>query len=188
MRPSGFKILPMLLLPGIIASAQKDTVPGKTDAVVFIQYREKAYKILLGGQVQQAIKTNGKEYSRKYFEIGLHKTITATYGHHPQTAFSHGLSVEIAPEKNTIFGFKYGAWGVFSLLVLGINGIYYTDFNRGNFKIRPELGFGAPPFKLTFGYNIPTISNAAFKELKSSKVQVTLNILLKAKTIKREER
>ncbi len=144
-------------------------------------------KLLIGGNLQQAEDENQMEFTRKFFEIGIHKTVTAYDWHHPSAMWTHGLSVEVSPGDKTILGFKYGAWGEFWLFVLGLNGIYYTDFEKGNFKIRPELGIGAHPFKLTFGYNIPTIQNSKFKEMQKSNLQITLNILLKLKTLKREK-
>jgi hypothetical protein len=149
-------------------------------------YRETALKFVLGGSLQQAYRINDKEYSRKYFEIGLHRTITIFGGQHPPSSFTHGLSFEIAPESSPIYGFKYSAWAQVWCLVLGLGGIYYTDFNYGNFKIRPEFGFGMYPFKLTAGFNIPTIQNKEFKKLQKSQGQITLSILLKLKTIKKE--
>lgn len=149
-------------------------------------YRNTDLKLLIGGNLQQAYKTDKKEYSRKYFEIGLHKTVTTSYGHHPAGVFTHGPSIEIAPGNDPIYGFKYSAWGEVWLMVLGISGVYYTDFNHSNFKIRPELGIGASPFKLTFGYNVPTINNKKFKALQRSGLQITLNILFTLKKIKRE--
>ena len=149
-------------------------------------YRETALKLLVGGNLQQAYRVDGKEYNRKYFEIGLHKTLTAFDPHHPPGAFTHGISLEVAPEANPIYGFKYSAWAEVWCLVLGLGGVYYTDFDHGNFKIRPEFGIGMHPFKLSAGLNIPTIRNKDFKEIQRANGQVTLNILLKLKTLKKE--
>jgi hypothetical protein len=149
-------------------------------------YRETAIKLLIGGNLQQAYKTNGEEYNRKYFEIGIHKTITDFHGVHGPGTFTHGFSLEVAPQSKPIYGFKYSAWVQAWCFVLGIGGIYYTDFDYGNFKIRPEFGIGMYPFKLTAGINIPTIHNKDFSEVQKAYGQVTLNILLKMKTLKKE--
>lgn len=165
-------------------SSGDTTLPGNTKPPA--SYRKSDVKLLVGGNLQQAYKHDGQEYSRKYFEIGVHKTVTASYGHHPATAFTHGPSVEIAPEINPIYGFKYSAWAEVWLMVLGLSAVYYSDLTHGNFKIRPEFGIGAAPFKLTAGFNVPTIGNKNFKELQRAQMQVTLNILLKLKTLKKE--
>ena len=149
-------------------------------------FQETVIKLLVGGNFQQAYRTDGKEYNRKYLEIGIHKTITAFGGHHPASSFTHGFSLEIAPEANPIYGFKYSAWAQVWCFVLSLGGVYYTDFDKGNFKIRPEIGIGMYPFKLSAGFNVPTIRNKDFKELQRAQGQVTLNILLKLKTLKRE--
>jgi hypothetical protein len=59
------------------------------------------------------------------------------------------------------------------LFVLGLSEVYYTDFVHGNFKIRPEIGFGMHAFKLTAGFNVSTIRNKDFKELQHANGQVT---------------
>lgn len=150
-------------------------------------YRETALKLLIGGNLQQAYRIDGKDYNRKYIEIGLHKTLTTFDWHHPSSVFTHGISLEIAPESNPIYGFKYSAWVEVWCIVLGLGSVYYTDFEQGNFKIRPEVGIGLYPFKLSAGFNIPTIRNKDFKELQRANGQVTLNILLKLKTLTKEQ-
>ena len=150
-------------------------------------YRETALKLLVGGNLQQAYRADGKEYNRKHIEVGIHKTMTSFDWHHPSSVFTHGVSLEIAPQSNPIYGFKYSAWAEVWCFVLGLGWIYYTDFEKGSFKIRPEIGIGLYPFKLTGGFNIPTLWNKDFKELRRSQEQVTLNILLKLKTLKKEK-
>lgn len=172
------------ILAGITGFSQADTLPVSK---LWPQYREKASTLLMAVNLQQARNVFQEEYSRKYIEIGMHRTIVATYGYHPRTVLTHGPSIEVSPEKTPIFGFKYGAWAVGSLFSLGVSAIYYTDLHHGNFKIRPEFGFGAYPFRLVMGYNIPTISNASFEKLKRSDGQITFSILLKLKTITRQE-
>lgn len=176
----------MLFLIGKECFCQDDTLRHDTRVKYLKQYREKSYKLLLGGNLQQAKKANKMEYTREYLEIGLHKSITSTFGHHPKIVWTQGFSVEIAPENTPVFGFKYGAW-MSSFFAFGINGIYYTDFSYGNFKIRPEFGLGSHLFKLTLGYNIPTIRNADFEKIRHADLQITLNFLIKLKTIYRQE-
>ena len=143
---------------------------------------------MTGANLQVAKDQSDKEYIRKYIEIGIHRTITIDNGVHAQGAITQGLSIEFAPETKGIFGFKYGAWIEAGLIVFGIDGIYYTNFSQGNFKIRPELGVGAYPCKLTIGYNIPTIANGDFQELTRANLQFTLNVLFRIKTISRTEK
>ena len=151
-------------------------------------YNEKALRVLVGGHLQMTKDENGKEQSRKYMELGLHLTTLSDWSiHHPPTTFTYGPSLEFSPGATNIYGFKLSSWINVSLFALGLSTVYYTDFNRGNFKIRPELGLGFPATKLTFGLNIPTFGNADFPQLKSSLAQLSLNILLKVKTIKRTE-
>ena len=148
-------------------------------------YTEKAYKLLLGFNWQGSPRGDTAKTLR-YAEIGLHRTFTGFDGRHPPISWTYGLSTEILLHKNPVYGFKASAWATAFLFAAGISAVYYTDFHYGNFKIRPELGLGMYPFKLTFGYNIPTFFNKDFERLRKNDLQITLNILLKIKTIERK--
>ena len=148
------------------------------------QDRETAYKLLLGFNFQGSTQVD-KDKTLKYFEIGLHRTITDFGGIHPPTALTYGLSTEVLLGAPAICGIKGSAWTSVWGFVLGISTIYYTDFQYGNFKIRPEIGLGFYPFKLSFGYNIPTIYNKDFERVRRNDLQITLNILIKMKTLKK---
>ena len=110
-----------------------------------------------------------------YYEVGVAK-VRYYYHRHGITAFAGYVSEEIhfGKDKN-IFGTKIGVWSHW-LFDLGLSTIYYTDFIKGNFKIRPEFGFGMGRVRLVMGYNIPTISNKAFKELQNNKLQFTAQV------------
>lgn len=149
-------------------------------------YRETALKFLAGSHLQMAKDHNDNTYSRKLLEVGIHHTTTIDGLRHPESALTIGPSLEFSLGEAPVYGFKFGGWINVNLITLGISSIYYTDFHRGNFKIRPEFGFGFHAAKLTMGFNIPTIANADFFPLKSSLVQFSLNVLLKVKTIKKE--
>jgi hypothetical protein len=149
-------------------------------------YRETALKLLTGAHLQMAKDQNDSTYSRKLLEIGMHHTITVDGLRHPLSALTLGPSLEFSLGEAPVYGFKFGGWINANLMTLGISSIYYTDFHRGNFKIRPEFGVGFHAAKLTMGINIPTIANRDFFPLKSSLIQLSLNLLLKVKTIKKE--
>ncbi len=170
-------------IKAVTAQGQPDSVPwlgqlGK-------QYQETAYKLLLGINLQGSTQVN-PEKSLKYLKIGLHRTVTDFGGRHMPIAWTCGLSTEILLDKSPIYGFKMSTWATAFFFVAGMSTVYYTDFKQGNFKIRPEIGFGAYPFKLTMGYNIPTIFNKDFERVRRNNMQITLNILLRLKTIKRK--
>ena len=46
-----------------------------------------------------------------------------------------------------------------SAFALGLNMIYYTDFDNGSLVFRPEIGFGLDKFKLVYGYNANLTKN-----------------------------
>ncbi len=126
---------------------------------------------------------------RRYIELGVYKASIFFGGHHGSVVLTHGPSVEIAAEANPIWGLKYGAWisGGFPA-ALSLNVVYYTDFEYGNFKIRPEFGFGVGFLKAVVGYNIPTFWNKDFKRLRRADLQLSLcAIPFKLKTISIEK-
>lgn len=145
-------------------------------------YTEKSVTLLTGVNFQQQKVDGANDKTRTFYEIGVHKTKTFKAGFHPASSVTQGISFEISNDIKTIVGFKYSAWAQAWCFVAGFSTIYYTNFEKGNFKVRPEFGIGASVFKLTVGYNIPTLFNADFKELKQSGGHITLNILLKLKT------
>jgi hypothetical protein len=173
----------LLWLP-IIAMGQQ-----RRDSVAFPvrNYRETAYKLLVGVNFQGSSREAHQDINRKYIEVGLHRTLTDYGGYHPPIALTYGLSTEILLDPNPVYGFKVSGWATAMLFVLGASTVYYTDFEKGNLKIRPELGVGMHPFKLTVGYNIPTLWNKDFERMRYADLQITLNIVLKLKTIKIEE-
>jgi hypothetical protein len=82
-------------------------------------------------------------------------------------------------DKN-IFGTKIGAWTHY-LLDLGLSLVYYTDFKKGNFKVRPEAGVGLGRMRIVVGYNISTIDNKAFAELSHHNMQASIQFTLGVK-------
>ncbi|NOZ46690.1 MAG: hypothetical protein GXO79_07890 [Chlorobi bacterium] len=89
--------------------------------------------------------------------------------------YSWSLSNEIILRKNIIWGFKTSPWVSILNYNLGISFIYYTDFKKGNFKIRPEIGINFKKFKIALGYNIPTYENEAFTYLTDADLQLSFN-------------
>ena len=67
------------------------------------------------------------------------------------------VSAEIRPARTTIVGTKVGAWmsGGCSAMCLGISAIWYTNGTENSLRVRPEIGIGMGPIKVTYGYNIP---------------------------------
>jgi hypothetical protein len=62
------------------------------------------------------------------------------------------ISNEIKLDKDLIIGPKIGVWlaGGFAM---GLNLIYYTDFDKNSLVFRPEVGIGIDKAKLVYGYN-----------------------------------
>ena len=62
------------------------------------------------------------------------------------------ISNEIKLSKDVIIGPKVGIW-VGGGFAMGLNLIYYTNFEKGNLVFRPEIGIGFEKAKLVYGYN-----------------------------------
>ena len=89
-----------------------------------------------------------------YADIGFSKNSKTTIGYHPFSS-AYFASTEIKLGDKLIIGPKIGGWiaGGSSAMVIGLNMIYYTDFDNGSLVFRPEIGFGLENFKLVYGYN-----------------------------------
>jgi len=181
MRHLKFGILVAVLTFKFICFAQVDTLKKSLSNNSYRHHREKSSSILLGIHLQETKNKSGNDYKRKYVEAGLHKSILTDYA-----VFTHGLSVEVSPEKQTLVGLKYGGWANYTFVSLGLSGIYYTDFQYGSFIIRPEFGLGVNRFRIAVGYNISPFSSEQFSELKEIKGQFILNVFLRRKLIKRD--
>lgn len=97
----------------------------------------------------------GFSFGKKTFaDIGISKNSNAVVGPHPFFS-AYFISCEIKPGDNFILGPKVGAWiaGGVGGVAMGVNTIYYTDFEKGSLAFRPEIGFGFGNFKLVYGYN-----------------------------------
>jgi hypothetical protein len=161
--------------------AQTDTLMANGYSGRYEWYRDRDLNLLIGAHLQQAARVNGDEYSRKYIELGMHSSIMTPYA-----VFTHGFSVEFAPEKTPVTGFKYGAWTNIYFVCLGINGIYYSDFRNGCFVIRPEFGIGVSHFKMAIGHNFRTWSVGHLKPLESSDWQLAFAYLLRVRRLKHD--
>ena len=85
---------------------------------------------------------------------------STTIGHHPFSS-AYFASTEIKLGDKFIVGPKIGVWatGGSGGMAIGLNMIYYTDFDNSNLVFRPEIGFGLDKFKLVYGYNVKLTKN-----------------------------
>lgn len=103
-----------------------------------------------------------------YFELGGALNQYGRIGHHP-AAWSMFSSVEASfgnQGNRTIIAPKVGGWigGGIAGMALGANLLYYTDFDEGSLRFRPEIGMGFGRWKVTYGYNIP-LTNGDFRSV-----------------------
>lgn len=128
--------------------------------------------LLLGVHWQANTKLNK---TLRYYEIGIAKgKYVSWFEGYSGAAVYASEEMYFSRDKN-IFGTKLGAW-FHMLLDFGVSAVYYTDFQRGNFKLRPELGFGGGRLRFVGGYNIPTINNKAFEELRYNNWQGSIQL------------
>ena len=79
-----------------------------------------------------------------------------------------------------VIGPKIGAWiaGGSGGMAMGLNLIYYTNFDQSSLRIRPEIGMGFGRFKVVYGYNIP-LYNKAFEGINKSNLGIALLFSIK---------
>ncbi|HEX8315119.1 MAG TPA: hypothetical protein VF609_09005 [Flavisolibacter sp.] len=89
-----------------------------------------------------------------FIDIGISKNSNAVVGHHPFSS-AYFASTELKFGDNIIIGPKIGAWAAGGVggIAMGLNMIYYTDFDNASLAFRPEIGFGFKNFKFVYGYN-----------------------------------
>ena len=132
------------------------------------RYRQTA---LLTGLHIQPGKSNGTG-TLNYLEIGLARMIRQN-GRHGPVSMGFYISEEIYPGKESIFGTKAGVF-IHYMVDLGFSAVYYTDFRKGNLKLRPEWGIGIGGFRAVVGCNLPTIRNKDFLPLQKKYLQGSL--------------
>lgn len=139
----------------------------------------KSTDILVGFSWQDA----GSEDVRRpfrYIEVGIGRSIQQ-YGYLLPSNFGMYIAEEIYIGKGpNVYGTKIGAY-LHSLFDIGMAVIYYTDFTKGNFKFRPELGIGILNFRAVAGINIPTTDNKTFELLKKNYGQISLQLFIPVK-------
>ena len=111
----------------------------------------------------------------RYYEIGIAKGKYVSWFEGFSGAAIYASEEMYLSKNKNIFGTKVGIWG-HMILDVGVCAIYYTDFQKGNFKIRPEFGFGGGRLRFVGGYNIPTINNKAFEELRNNSWQASIQL------------
>jgi len=134
---------------------------------------------ILTGFGLQTSSYKGDKSTRRYLELGMARSIHQL-GRHGPVSMGVLLAEEIHLGEKEIYGTKIGMYTHY-LLDLGFSAVYYTDFQKGNLKLRPELGVGLGAVRIVGGYNIPTIQNKAFPELTRSDGQLSIQLLLPVK-------
>lgn len=124
----------------------------------------------------QTSEYNGSKPTRQYFELGIARSIHQQLRHGP-VSMGLLLSEEVYLGNRNIYGTKLGMYTHY-LFDVGFSVIYYTDFRKGNLKLRPELGLGLGFIRIAGGFNIPTFENGAFPELARSNAQLVIQLLL----------
>jgi hypothetical protein len=122
--------------------------------------------------------TADKTHTLRYVEVGVARSLHDDSRHGP-VSFGLYVSEEMYFGSNTtVFGTKLGSYLHGMLADFGLAMIYYTDFKKGNFKLRPEIGFGMGPVRLVVGFNVPTINNKAFELLRQNNLQISFQFLI----------
>ena len=122
----------------------------------------------------------GYSYGKySYADIGFAKLSSTTLGNHPFSS-AYFASTEIKLGDKFIIGPKIGIWaaGGSGAIAIGLNMIYYTDFDNSTLVFRPEIGFGIQNFKLVYGYNA-NLTNYRLDRINKNLVGLTFCFKLK---------
>lgn len=140
---SSFVFLLFLCLFPVFSFSQTDSAVADTFHYPFADHRyvRTSWGIIGGLNIQKSL----------YGELGFCK---AVYGGHIPVFAGYSFSAEtyvgnefiVAPKISVLFA---------ALLAYRVNLLYYTDFDHGSLRIRPEIGFGIGIINFLYGYNIP---------------------------------
>lgn len=94
-------------------------------------------------------------------EIGYSrmKHIASCTGFFSKTYYSTLEYVPKTPNYDAVFGLKIGLEYNLSIIAVGLETKYQTDFNNKDFVITPKIGVGLSYINLFYGYNISTDKN-----------------------------
>lgn len=166
-RIAGILLLTFPLVCKSYGQTSTDTIP--PNPIYYYANLEKHISILAG-----------YNFWRNHFaELGLAVNQYGRVGHHP-SAWAYFISSELKFDDKVLIGPKIGTWigGGAGGMAMGLNLIYYTDFEQSSLRIRPEIGIGFERFKMVYGYNIP-LYNKAFQGINKSNFGVALLFSIK---------
>lgn len=109
-----------------------------------------------------------------FVDVGIAHVKDAVRSIHPLEKASY-LSTEVYIGKHPFVAPKLGVWaaGGASVVGLGAAALYYTDFSKGRFVLRPEAGFSVACFRLHYGYNF-SLGKSGFSNFAQNVVGMTL--------------
>lgn len=112
-------------------------------------------------------------------ELGISIKDNGIIGHHLHTSIWM-VSSEFGFVDQFVVGPKVGLW-LGGGMCMGLNLIYYSNFNHGTLRFRPEVGFGINSLRVVYGYNFLVVNRRADF---INKHVVGLNIVINLKKIK----
>ena len=125
----------------------------------------------------------GTGYGRLIGEVGFARTTSGINSTH---AFANAvfISIEAFDYHGVIIAPKVGAWasGGVAPMALGANGLCYLGDGKALWYFRPEIGLGAGPLKLVYGWNLG-ISGKDDAAIPPQ--QFSLTLLFPVKTLRR---
>jgi hypothetical protein len=122
----------------------------------------------------------GVSYSKHTFvDLGISVIKSGIVGHHP-IATAYFFASEFHFVNKPIVGPKVGVWaaGGVAPLAMGLNIIYYSDFDQSSLVFRPEIGIGFDRLKITYGYNAK-LTNTSFDRIPKNIFGLTFCFKLK---------
>lgn len=106
-----------------------------------------------------------------YGELGVGVYRNRQSGYH-FAGLAYFVSNEIKIDDKILIGPKAGVW-IGGGLAVGLNLVYYTDFDESSLRFRPEIGMGLGNVKIVYGYNIP-LTNKNFDRINKSNIGIAV--------------
>lgn len=149
-----FILLLLIVLPTLTFSQSNDTTS-------FSKLGDKYLSVLVGYNF----------WNNHFVELGLAYNQLNMQGHHA-FGYHYFVSSEVKIDSDLVLGPKVGVW-FGGGLGIGLNLIYYTDFDNSALRFRPEIGIGLSRFKIVYGHNI-SLTNKDFEKINKSNIGLVL--------------
>lgn len=145
-----------------------------TGFVPYSFYQIRSHDLVLGYSYLTGEEEKYTAAPIRSLEVGYARSFITYGGPHGPGAVVYSITQSWALQRDFLMATRAGistrAW----MFSFGLYLAFFTDLKYGNLKFCPEFGIAGPRFKATLGFNLPTIYNRDFADLRYAVFQLTV--------------